>query len=73
MDDEPVSATAETPADDILDGAKAFADFTGFPLRRVFHLLETGQLPAGKLGHRWTGSKRAVRNRLSEVTNGEAA
>lgn len=61
-----------TPADDLLDGGKAYAEFTGFPVRRVFYLLETGRLPGGKLGSKWIGSKQAVRDCLARLTSTEA-
>lgn len=40
-------------ADDMLDGAKEIAAYTGDDVRRVNHLLETGRLPAFKMGKRW--------------------
>ena len=65
--------TQTTPADDLLDGVEAFAKFTGFSPRRCFYLLSLGQLPAGKIGQRWIGSKRAVREYLERITAGKAA
>lgn len=61
------------PADDLLDGAGAFAVFTGFPKRRVYYLLERGLIPAGKLGSTWVGSKTAVRRALAQIATGQAA
>ena len=55
------------PADDLLDGVRAIAAFTGFSRRRCFYLLQKGLLPAGKIGARWLGSKRAIRERLSRI------
>lgn len=57
---------------DILDGAKDFAEFlreSGMKvtMRRVFHLLETQQIPAGKLGCRWIGSRRAIRAHFARI------
>ena len=40
---------------DIIHGAAAFAKHLNVPLRRAFYLLETGQIPAGKLGEKWVG------------------
>jgi hypothetical protein len=62
-----------TPADDLLDGAEDFVRFTGFNRRRVYHLIEHGWLPAGKLGGKLIGSKRAVREALAKVSSGQAA
>jgi hypothetical protein len=50
----------DTLKDDLLSGAAAIADYTGFSLRRVFHLLERGLLPGRKLGGTWISSKRAL-------------
>lgn len=57
--------------DDLLDGVGDYVAFLGedrFDARRVYYLLETGQLPGGKLGRGWVGSKTAVRKRLAELT-----
>ena len=64
---------SSTPADDLLDGGKAFAEFTGFPVRRCFYLLETGRLPGGKIGSKWIGSKKTVREFLERLTSSQAA
>lgn len=42
----------EAPANDLLDGVKAIAKFTGFSERRCFYMLERSYLPAGKVGSR---------------------
>lgn len=64
---------SSTPAEDLLDGAKDYEEFTGFPRRRCYYLLETGQLPGGKMGSRWIGSKTVVREYLARLTSTEAA
>ncbi len=56
-------------AEDLLDGAGAYADFLGLPVRRVYELLERGLLPGGKLGHKWIGSKSRVRRRYLELSD----
>ena len=64
------------PADDLLDGVDDYVAFLGpkrFNRRRVYYLLETGQLPGGKMGRAWIGSKAAVRSRLAELTGAAAA
>lgn len=35
---------------DLLDGAKAAADFLGLPQRTVYHLASQGRIPATRLG-----------------------
>ena len=66
-------ATQDSLADDLLDGAEDFVRFTGFKRRRIYYLVETGLLPAGKLGNKLIGSKRAVREALTKVSSGQAA
>ena len=44
-------------SDDVLKGAKAIAEFMGDSQRRVFYMLERGDLPAFKLAGRWTARK----------------
>jgi hypothetical protein len=64
------------PKDDLLDGVADYVAFLGanrFNKRRVFYLLEKGLLPGGKIGRRWIGSKARVRERLAQLTAGEAA
>ena len=58
-------------ADDLLSGVKAIARFTGDSERRVYHLLETGQLPGFKLGGRWTSRKSTILKRISKLEAGE--
>ncbi len=70
---ENTSPPEDDLADDLLDGAKDFAVLTGWSERRCFYLLERKQLPGGKIGDRWIGSKRRVRQHLARVAAGEAA
>ena len=46
--------------EDILKGAKQIAEYTGEDLRRVFHLLETGELPGFKRGGWWYSKKSRI-------------
>jgi hypothetical protein len=62
-DDEPLNA-------DLLRGADAISRFTGENIRRVFYLLETRQLPAGKQGNTWLASKSALREHYHRLTSG---
>ncbi len=59
-------------AEDLLDGANAYAKFIGWSPRRVYYALEKGLLPGGKFGDRWLGSKRVVAARIRELTTGGA-
>jgi hypothetical protein len=56
-------------ADDLLFGAQAIADEIGAPLRKTFHLLENGHLPADKLGATWA----STRSRLRRFFDGGAS
>jgi hypothetical protein len=64
--DEPLSS-------DLLRGADAISRFTGENRRRVFYLLENGQLPAGKQGNVWIASKSALRAHYRRLTGADAA
>jgi hypothetical protein len=57
---------------DLLWGCRAIADFIGRRERQVFHLLETGQLPARKVGATWVAQRRKLRE-FFEPGPGEAA
>jgi hypothetical protein len=54
----------EKLADDLLDGVKAIAAFTGLPERRVYYLAEKKKLPLFKIGDRWAGRKSRLRRDL---------
>ena len=68
-----INPKIESLADNILDGVAAYSEFTGWPPRRVYYMLEKGQLPGGKIGNRWIGSKRVVRQRLESVADQQVA
>ena len=53
-----------TNSSDFLWGCKAIAAFIGRTPRATFHLLETGKLPAGKVGATWVASKILLREYL---------
>ena len=60
----------ETPEDTtVLWGARAVADAINAPLRKTFHLLENGHLPADKVGAQWV----STRGRLRRFFAGEIA
>ena len=58
----------ETPEDEVLWGAQAIASAINASLRKTFHLLEAGQIPATKVGSQWT----STRGRLRRFFAGEA-
>jgi hypothetical protein len=54
-------------ADDILTGAGQIAAYIGWPKRRVFYLLEGGQLPAFKIGSRWCARRTTLTNHIEKL------
>ena len=56
--------------DDLVWHVAGIAREINRPTRVVSHMLENGQLPAGKIGNRWVSSKRRLRKRLAEVIAG---
>ena len=52
-------------ADDAIWGAGPIGEEIGVPERRAFYLLETGQIPARKIGKYWVSSRRALRTRFA--------
>jgi hypothetical protein len=61
---------------DVLNGAEAIAAFLNQTERRIYHLLETGKLPAFKLGDRkWQARKSSLRRHIEALeakSGGEA-
>jgi hypothetical protein len=59
---------------DLLWGAKAMADYISelstesIPVSRIFHWIEAGHIPAGRMGGKLVGSKLAIRKRLAQAT-----
>ena len=49
-------------SNDFLHGAKSIADFLDVPIRRAYYMLENGQIPAARIGDKWS----ARRSRLLE-------
>jgi hypothetical protein len=53
---------------DLLNGAEAIAAFLNQTERRIYHLLETGKLPAFKLGDRkWQARKSSLRRHIEAL------
>jgi hypothetical protein len=54
-------------AADILEGAAAIAAHTGKSLRQTHYLLETGQLPAFKMGKIWHMRRSTFERHIEEL------
>lgn len=54
-------------SDDLLFGVNAIATYLGVSTRRVYYLLETGELPGFKMGGRWHCRKSTVIQRIAEL------
>jgi hypothetical protein len=50
---------------DVIWGAPSIAKEANMPLRRAYHMLEHGHLPATKVGSLWVSSRRAIRKKVS--------
>jgi hypothetical protein len=57
----------EALSEDLLDGAERIAEYTGWPTRRVFYLLEKGLIPAFKMGNRWIARKSRLRRHIEDL------
>lgn len=56
----------ETPlSEDLLTGAPAIAEYTGWTLRRVYHLVRMKQLPIKKVGGTLIARKSELNKALS--------
>ena len=69
---EPAEADPVPLADDLLRGCAKIAQFLGESERRTFYLLQTGQIPAGKVGAVWIASKSALRSHFWRLTRAQA-
>ena len=54
------SRTVTRIGEDLIRGASAISEELGEPLRRTYYLLESGQLPAWKMGSRWYARRSAL-------------
>jgi hypothetical protein len=63
----PRNRKAASPANDVVWGGEAIAEVIDRKPAATFHLLETGQLPARKVGKMWAAS----RSRLLSFLAGE--
>jgi hypothetical protein len=58
------SPSRNKPDTDILWGAGPIGKEIGCNRRQAFHLLETGRLPAKKIGGKWVASRAVLRQAL---------
>ena len=57
--------------DDILWGVRAISEEIDRTERQTFYLLETGQLPAKKIGGRWCSTRTVLRGFFNPLMSGE--
>ena len=61
-------------SEDLMIGAKTVAGWMGLPVRQVFYMAESGQLPLFKIGGKWAGRKSTITAHISQLeTAGKAA
>jgi len=58
---------------DLLWGVDAIATEINQSRRKTYHLLETGRLPARKVGARWCASRSGLREFFRPIMTGELA
>ena len=44
-------------SNDFLHGAQSIANFLEVPIRRAYYMLENGQIPAARIGDKWSARK----------------
>jgi hypothetical protein len=57
---------ADTLASDLIWGAQAIGIEIGVGPRRAFHILQSGTVPAKKVGALWVASRAALRRHFTE-------
>jgi hypothetical protein len=60
-------------ADDLLDGVPAIAAYLGVDERRAYYLVQSKQIPAFKLGSKWTARKSSINRQIDAYERGEVA
>lgn len=63
----------KSPSLDLVWGAEPIGKVIGLNKRQTFHLLESGRLPAKKVGGKWVSSEGALRRHFCEVLTAEVA
>ena len=73
-DATPLKEPAVTPLkDDLLTGAEQIADFTGWPIRKVYYAAARGHLPVRRIGHVLVARKTELSKELSARRDGGQA
>jgi hypothetical protein len=54
-----------------LKGCTAIARYLDEPEKRTYRLLETGEIPAGKLAGKWIADPDIIDQRLAEICSGK--
>jgi hypothetical protein len=62
----PNTATEPPLANDLVWGAEAIGAEIGVGPRRAFHILQSGTVPAKKVGALWVASRAALRRHFTE-------
>jgi hypothetical protein len=73
MDTTEIPRQPDRLADDLLDGAAAIASYIGKTRRETYWVIQQGQIPAGRLGRKIIGSKRALDRHMTKITRGATA
>jgi hypothetical protein len=66
-----INVNSTSLSDDLLWGVDAIAEFINRTRRQTFHLIETGQIPAGKTRGRIVASRTKVRARFAALVGGD--
>jgi hypothetical protein len=66
-------APAESLRDDLIWGIKGIAEEIGKSERQAFHLVDTGAIPAAKVGGRIVASRSRLRSHFRALLDGEVA
>ena len=61
---------SQTIGEDLIRGASNISEELGEPLRRIYYLLESGQLPAWKMGSRWYLRRSALLEHFQRLEQG---
>ena len=64
------SVKLATPADDLLWGAAAIAEYIGVPVDRVYYMVRKKKLPIAKLGEKSiVASRKELKRALAAITS----
>jgi hypothetical protein len=63
-----MAVTEPAVANDLLWGVEAIAQEIGLTVRMTYWRLERGELPVGKVGQTYVGSRQALRKHFQDLT-----